>query len=66
MLLPGAHPVLSVGLNELLLLLNANFSPNVLTILLEYIELFNLSGNIKETFGRGALLLTTLYHYILF
>ena len=35
---------------------------NVLTVLLEYIDLFNLSGNMKQTFGRGY---PALYHSIL-
>ena len=36
--------------------------PNVLTVLLEYIHHFILSGNIKQTFGWGLPCL--LPHYI--
>ena len=34
---------------------------NVLIVLLEYIDLFSLSGNMKQTFGRGY---PALYHSI--
>ena len=37
-----------------------------LSVLLGYIDLFNLSGNIKQTFGRGALPFTTLCCYVSF
>ena len=33
-------------------MLLANPVPNVLTALLEYIDLFNLSANTKQAFGR--------------
>ena len=36
--------------------------PNVLVVLLEYIDLFNLRGSMKETFGSGY---PALYHSIL-
>ena len=41
--------------------------PNVLTALLEYIYLLNLSGSIKQTFGRGTLYpcYTVFLHFIL-
>ena len=34
----------------------------MLIVLLEYIDLFNLNANMKQTFGRGY---PTLYHSIL-
>ena len=34
----------------------------MLVVLLEYIDLFNMSGNIKQTFGRGY---PTLYYSVL-
>ena len=34
---------------------------DVLTVLLEYIDLFNMSDNTKQTFGRGY---PVLYHSI--
>ena len=36
--------------------------PNVLIVLLEYIDLFNPSDNMKHSFGRGY---PVLYHSIL-
>ena len=36
--------------------------PNVLIVLLKYIDLFCLSGNMKQTFGRGY---HALYHSVL-
>ena len=36
--------------------------PNVLIVLLEYIDLFNLKGNMKQIFGRGY---PALYHSLL-
>ena len=36
--------------------------PNVLIVLLEYIDLFNPSDNTKQSFGRGC---PVLYHSIL-
>ena len=40
-------------------MLLVNPVPNVLTALLEYTDIFNLSASIKQTFGRGYL---AFYH----
>ena len=38
------------------------FIQNVLIVLLEYIDIYSLSGNMKQTFGRAY---PALYHFIM-